>query len=183
MSEPTQLNWGHSNTGGPPRRGTAAPAIPRRFPGFFQTAILAALAAVVIYVGYFWIVRRVVVGPGQVLVLLKKNGGHTLPGNQIVIPRAPEEKDAAAYAQWEKTYGDCNGLLEQVYPEGTYFRFSPFDYEREIVDVSRGAVVPPDKVGIVVKKFGKDLDPGQVMADPSRDQRGPLPMILRPGRY
>jgi hypothetical protein len=150
----------------------------------FSTLILAALAALVLYLGYFWLIRRVVVGPGQVLVLLKKDGSRTLPNHQIVVPRAPDRAtDSAGYATWEKTYGDCNGIMEQVYPEGTYFKFSPFDYEREIVDVSRGAIVPPDKVGIVVKKFGASLDPGQVMADPARDQRGPLPMILRPGRY
>jgi len=65
----------------------------------------------------------------------------------------------------------------------TYFKFSPFDYEREVVDVAETASVPNDKVGIVIKKFGQKLDDGQILADPARDQRGPLPIILRPGRY
>src|SRR5436190_21905109 len=73
--------------------------------------------------------------------------------------------------------------MEEVYPAGTYFKFSPFDYEREVYDVSQSAAVPNDKVGVVIKKFGQKLDEGQVLADPSRDQRGPLPIILRPGRY
>src|SRR5581483_6263832 len=104
----------------------------------------------------------------------------SLPDNQIIIPRPPDPKDKAAYNQWEKKYGDCNGILEQVYPEGTYFAFSPWDFERYVIDIGN-ANIPTDKVGLVVKKFGQPLDPGQVLADPNRDQRGPLPTILQPG--
>jgi regulator of protease activity HflC (stomatin/prohibitin superfamily) len=147
------------------------------------------------YLLYFWEVRRVVVDQGHVLVLLKKNGSQSLKGDQIIIPKPPKA-DSKEYAAWEKEYGDCNGILEQVYPEGTYFAFSPFDYERYVIKLDRkkgesareyesgdGAIIPADKVGIVIKKFGKPLDPGQVLADPVRDQRGPLPTLLRPGRY
>jgi regulator of protease activity HflC (stomatin/prohibitin superfamily) len=151
------------------------------------------------YVLYFWEVRRVVVDQGHVLVVLKKNGSRSLKGDQIIIPHPPKE-GSPEYAAWQKEYGDCNGILEQVYPEGTYFAFSPFDYERYLIKLDRkrgehssddseaadggdGAIIPADKVGIVVKKFGKPLDPGQVLADPARDQRGPLPTLLRPGRY
>src|SRR5205807_6245899 len=98
--------------------------------------------------------------------------------------RPPDPKqDAAAYESWEKEYGNCNGILEQVYPEGTYFGFSPWDYERSVIAIDETAIVPNKKVGIVVKKFGKDLPPGQVLADPARDERGPLPIVLQPGRY
>src|SRR5206468_3588329 len=90
--------------------------------------------------------------------------------------------DAAAYADWEKQYGDCNGIFEQVYPTGVYFAFSPWDYERMVIDMA-GADVPSDKIGIVVKKFGSKLDPNQVLADPKRDQRGPLAGTLPPGKY
>jgi regulator of protease activity HflC (stomatin/prohibitin superfamily) len=38
-------------------------------------------------------------------------------------------------------------------------------------------------VGIIFKKFGQKLDSGQVLADPERDQRGPLPSVLQPARY
>ena len=47
----------------------------------------------------------------------------------------------AAREAWEKQYGDANGILEQVYLTGTYFGFSPFDYERQtfpIVEVAAG---------------------------------------------
>jgi regulator of protease activity HflC (stomatin/prohibitin superfamily) len=143
--------------------------------------IALALGASVIYLGYFWMIRRVVVPAGKVMVLLKKNGSQSLPGDQIIVPRPPDEKaDASGYEKWDAQYGDANGILEQVYPEGTYFGFSPFDYERYVVDAT---VVPNGKVGIVFKKFGDKLDPGQILADPDRNQRGALARVLQPARY
>lgn len=158
-----------------------ASGAPFRAPrGIVPTAIAAVLVAAFLYGGYFWFIRRIVVPPGNVLVLLKKNGSRSLQGDQVIVPKAPDAKDQAAYAEWEKVYGDCNGILEQVYPEGTYFGFSPFDYERGIY---KAVVIDSRKVGIVVKKFGQKLDDGQVLADPARDQCGPLPVVLRPARY
>jgi regulator of protease activity HflC (stomatin/prohibitin superfamily) len=160
-------------------------AISRSGGGFWKNAIIVFLAVVVIYLAYFWTVRREVVSPGEVLVLIKKNGSRSLPNDQIVIPRPSDlNHDSAAYKQWEKEYGDCNGILEQVYLPGTYFNFSPFDYERIIVKlVETNADIPQGKVGIVIRKFGKPLDPGQVLADESRGQRGPLAKTLTPGTY
>jgi regulator of protease activity HflC (stomatin/prohibitin superfamily) len=43
--------------------------------------------------------------------------------------------------------------------------------------------VPNKKVGVVIKKFGSNLPSGQVLADPARDERGPLAQLLYPGRY
>jgi regulator of protease activity HflC (stomatin/prohibitin superfamily) len=120
----------------------------------------------------------VVVGPDQVLVLLKKDGGRSMPGDQIVVPdpnHYPGGPDA-----WRREYGGANGILEGVYLTGTYFGFSPFDYERT---VERMLEVPPGKVGVVVRKFGAPLPEGQVLADPDKLQRGPLPGVLQPGKY
>ena len=157
-----------------------------------RPAIVGAAAAAVAYGVYFWEFRRIVVYPNQVMVLLRKNGTRTLGGDNIIIPRPPDPA-AADYAQrkreWDAAYGDCNGILEQVYPEGTYFAFSPFDYERTVISIEQSAIVPPGKVGVVIKRFGRPLDVDaaghnvQVLADPARDQRGPLAIVLRPGRY
>ncbi|MBI3328550.1 MAG: hypothetical protein HYZ81_17845 [Nitrospinae bacterium] len=141
------------------------------------------LVVAVLYGGYFWFVRRVAVGPDEVLVLLKKDGSRSTEGDQIVIPRPPDSKDAAAYAAWERVYGDVNGILEEVYPPGTYFKFSPWDYEREVINIKRTADVPIGKVGVVVKKSGHQLPPGQVLADEAKDQRGALGITLQPGRH
>jgi regulator of protease activity HflC (stomatin/prohibitin superfamily) len=162
------------------------PPLPRRngfgMGGFSWGRSIAAvvLALIVVYLAYFWLIRREVVHRGEVLVLMKKDGSRSLPGDQVIIPRPPDVKDKAAYAAWEKTYGDCNGILEQVYPEGTYFGFSPWDYHREVIKVGN-ATIPSDKVGLVVKKFGDPLPVGQVIADPSKNQRGPLAIVLQPG--
>jgi regulator of protease activity HflC (stomatin/prohibitin superfamily) len=158
---------------------------PRRWNLFDSATRLVGLvlAIGVLYGLYFWAVRRVAVGPRQVLVLLKKDGTRSLPADQIIIPRPPDRAtDAAGYDAWEKRYGDCNGILEQVYPTGVYFAFSPWDYERYVIDMG-ASDVPADKLGVVVKKFGTKLDPDQVLADPKRDQRGPLPGTLPPGKY
>jgi regulator of protease activity HflC (stomatin/prohibitin superfamily) len=139
------------------------------------------LAIGVAYGLYVWTVKRVEVGPGKVLVLLRKNGSKSLPGDQLVVPAPPPTGDPR-YAEWEKIYGDCNGVLEQVYPTGVYFNFSPWDYERDVVDIGN-ADVPADKLAVVIRKFGSSLPAGQVLADPTADQRGPLPGILQPGKY
>src|SRR5579872_1782321 len=122
----------------------------------FRNLVGVILIFVIGYGLYFWEVRRVVVNPNEVLILLKKNGSRSLPGDNIIIPRPPDAKDpqyAAKYQAWEDQYGDCNGILEQVYPEGTYFGFSPIDYEREVVSIETTAIIPAGKVGIVIKKF------------------------------
>lgn len=162
-------------------------------PGWGKRLGILALVLVVGYFLYYWEVRRVVVPQHHVMVLIKKNGTRSLPGDSIIIPRPPDAKDPdynAKLAKWKQQYEDCNGILEQIFPEGTYFDFSPFDYERELVDIDNTAIVPTTKVGIVIKKFGQklDIDPvtgmsKQVLADPARDQRGPLPIVLQPGRY
>src|ERR1700722_10092486 len=189
MSEPHFVTGMHD----PPRnarpggKNRPAPGWQPPHMGPFLTLLALLLIAAGTYGFYFWTIRRVVVGPGQVLVLLKKNGSRSLPGDQVIVPRAPDQdKDPAAYAEWDKQYGDCNGILERVYPEGTYFGFSPFDYEREVIsveDVASSGIVPNGKVGIVIRKFGTPLPPGHVLADPDSDERGPLPIVLQPGRY
>jgi regulator of protease activity HflC (stomatin/prohibitin superfamily) len=181
-------NFPNEPVGRPPwNRKPGKPTASR--PYWIRKILSVVLILVVGYALYFWEVRRVVVPPNSVLVLLKKNGSRSLNGDNVIIPRPPDPGDVAAYKQWDDQYGDCNGILEQVYPEGTYFGFSPFDYERDVIDIEQSAIVPAGKVGIVIKKFGQKLDVDkngrvtQILADPARDQRGPLPIILRPGRY
>lgn len=164
-----------SRKGEPPGRHlSAAGLIPR--------LVAALLIAAVLYGAYVWFIKRQVVGPDEVLVLLKKNGTRGLPDGQIIIPREPEH-GTKEWEPWNAAYGNCNGIKEEVYTSGTYFGFSPFDYERMIIKIKETADVPPGKVGILVKKFGKPLPAGQVLADESLDQRGPLPRWLEPGRH
>lgn len=152
---------------------------PRRKPSLIGTLVSLVVAFVAGYLVYLWFFVRISVGPDEVLILLKKDGDTSLPDTQYVIPAAPD-KNSPQYAAWEKQYGDCNGIMERPMKSGTYFAFSPFDYEREIVKVE---VIPSDKIGLVIRKFGNSLPPGQVLADASLNQAGPLPVILQPGSY
>jgi regulator of protease activity HflC (stomatin/prohibitin superfamily) len=165
---------GRGGRGAPP--GTTFDWTRFRPPGW-GLLLQLALALLVIYGAYFWFVRRVVVDPDKVLVLMKKDGGHSLPGDQVVVPD-PKTYPGGQEA-WDKAYGDANGIQESVYLTGTYF-FSPFDYERTVEPI---AEVHPGKVGVVIRLFGDALPEGQVLADPGKLQRGPLPIILQPGKY
>jgi hypothetical protein len=76
----------------------------RRFPSFSfgPPVALFVLAALIVYAGYFWFVRRVVVDANKVLVVMKKFGTESLPGDQVIIPRAPDQKtDPSGYSEWE----------------------------------------------------------------------------------
>jgi regulator of protease activity HflC (stomatin/prohibitin superfamily) len=159
-----------------PRRPPPPPTINLGMWGSLGLLLVLLLAGALIYV---WFFVRIVVGGGEVLVLLKKNGAHSLPGDQVVVPAPPDkEADPQAHARWREQFEDVNGILEQVYKPGTYFKFDPIRYEREVVKVVE---VPGNKVGIVIRKFGEKLPPGQVLAQ--QGQRGPLPLLLQPGRY
>lgn len=166
-----------SESGGPdtPRRTGGGGAF-----GFAPVIALVLVGAVVAYLAYFWFVRRVVIDSGEVLVVLKKYGDRALDGDQVVIPRAPDQKaDPTGYLEWNKRYDDVNGIMEQVWLPGVYFGFSPFDYERYTFKIKE---ITPGKVGIVVRLFGEPLKPGQVLAD-APHQRGPMPIVLQPGKY
>ena len=76
---------GHDVPPPPPHRGGTPPPLPHRSP--LQLLLTLALGLAVIYGGYFWLIRRVVVPAGKVLVLLKKDGMRSLDGDQIIIPR------------------------------------------------------------------------------------------------
>src|SRR4051794_3731527 len=91
------------------------PPPPFNRPGMLRAIVSIVLGVAVIYGAYFWFIRRIVVRPTEVLVLLKKNGTRSLPADQIIIPRAPDRaKDAAAYDAWAKQFADCNGIMEET---------------------------------------------------------------------
>jgi regulator of protease activity HflC (stomatin/prohibitin superfamily) len=163
----------------PPRPG-GRPALTAGMPSFTVTVVGLALLLGVAYLVYLWFFVRIVVGPDEVLVLIRKDGSRSLPGREYVIPSPPDTSDTAAYAAWEKQYGDCNGILEEPLKPGTYFGYSPLDYEREIVKVR---VIQAPQIGLVIRKFGEPLRPGQILADLDRPQAGPLPVVLPPGSY
>ena len=104
-------------------------------------SLAAALLALVLslWVWYGWRIEPV---NGQIAILLKKTG-KDLPPEAILAP-GPEYK----------------GIQEEVLPEGRYFR-NPWTWEWRY---AKTVDIPAGKFGVLVRKFGKDLPEGEILA-------------------
>ncbi len=118
--------------------------------------VLAALALPT-WIWYGW---RIEPENGQIAVLMKKTG-KDLPPEAIVAP-GPEYK----------------GVQAEVLPEGRYFR-NPWTWEWKYF---RAMDIPAGKFGVLVRKFGKDLPAGEIIA---RDDsyKGIVRDVLGTGRH
>lgn len=160
----------------PPRRnvpGGDFPMPPRLPP--LALALLGVAALVVLGVCYWWFVQRVEVGPGQVLVLVKKTGA-SLPGEagtQVLL--YPELLKELGEAPDSRRY---KGILYEVLPEGRYF-LDPFYYERRIVPA---LFIEQNEVAVLIRKYGEPLADGKIVAT-EPDERGPLAQVLQQGRH
>jgi hypothetical protein len=105
-----------------------------------------------------WGFCRFYVGPGEVAVVVAKNGT-ALPPGQILAKQGQR------------------GVQEEVLSEGRHF-LNPIAYDHEIFPAT---LVPPGKVGIVTSKGGSDLPPGEFLANSG--QKGIWRQALGPGRY
>jgi regulator of protease activity HflC (stomatin/prohibitin superfamily) len=147
---------------------------------------LAALPVLAVLIfAYVWFVQRYEVPAGKVLVLVHKTGeplpsttdeGQPLPDSvqhQMVLYPAllealGEPPDSTRY----------KGIVYEVLAEGRYFR-DPFFWRREPFPA---VVIGQDEVGIKIRRYGKPLPPGKIVAT-EPDERGPLAEPLMPGRY
>ena len=119
-------------------------------------AVCVALCALPLWVWYGW---RIEPANGQIAVLIKKTG-RDLPPDAILAP-GPEYK----------------GVQEDVLPEGRYFR-NPWTWEWRYADM---VDIPAGRFGVLVRKFGKDLPEGEILA---RDgTRGILRDVLGTGKH
>ena len=127
--------------------------------GMKNTASLAVavFAALVLWIWYGW---RIEPDNGQIAVLVKKTG-KDLPPEEILAP-GPEYK----------------GVQAEVLPEGRYFR-NPWTWERRYF---KAMDVPAGKFGVLVRKFGRDLPAGEIIA---RDEtyKGIVRDVLGTGRH
>ncbi|TWT44547.1 SPFH domain / Band 7 family protein [Phycisphaerae bacterium RAS1] len=136
---------------------------------------VVTLALAVLASGYVWFVQRVEVEAGQLLVLVRKVGS-PLPaaaeGQVLLYPELlkslGEPADSTAY----------QGIVFEPRTEGRYF-YDPFFWRRMVVPAQ---IVSQDEVGVLVRKYGKPLPPGRLVAV-NEDERGPLPDVLKPARY
>lgn len=121
--------------------------------------VIATLLLVILGLKFFsmCLVR---VDNGECAVLIKKTG-KDLPPGEIAAP--------------DETY---KGIQEQVLTEGWHL-LNPYTWDYVIV---KQVDVPRDKVGIVVRLFGKQpADPKRVIARPG--EKGVQAEVLKTGRY
>ncbi len=119
--------------------------------------VLAALIGLPIF---FWYGCRIEPRNGQIAVLIKKTG-RDLPGNEI-IASSPESK----------------GIQLEVLGEGRYFR-NPYTWEWEYFRITD---IPAGKFGVLVRKFGKDLPEGSILA-PGPEYKGIVSEVLGTGKH
>lgn len=93
-------------------------------------------------------------------VLSRKTGEDLENGEEI----APDEKH--------------KGLQLKVLPEGRYF-YNPYVWNWEVYPMIE---IPRDKMGVVIRLHGDDLDYGDFLAKDESD-KGIVEEVLRPGRY
>jgi regulator of protease activity HflC (stomatin/prohibitin superfamily) len=108
--------------------------------------------------GVFVISGLIVVENRKAAVLIRKTGDD-LPSDGILA--SPDHK----------------GIQADLLPEGWYWR-NPYVWDHVLVDQVE---IPPGKVGVQVRTFGKSLPEDAVIAEDG--QRGIIRDVLRPGRY
>lgn len=144
-------------------------------PRFIGWVLLLPILAVGVF-AYIWFVQRVEVGPDQLLVLVSKMGDELPSGadQQVVLYPALLTKlgkpaDSVPY----------KGVVYKPMPPGRYF-YDPFIWDREIIPVTQ---VKQDEVGVLIRKYGDPLEPGETVSPADSGKRGPVAGVLKPGRY
>ena len=123
--------------------------------------LLPFIAAVLLAVSLFiWYGCRIEPGNGEIAVLIRKTGKN-LPSDAILAPSA-----------------EYKGVQLEVLGEGRYF-YNPYTWDWKIVPVTD---IPAGKFGVLVRKFGKDLPEGTIIA-PGPDFKGIVREVLGTGKH
>ena len=125
--------------------------------GFIAIAVVVVAA-----LGFVWFVCRIDVPKGHFVCVLKKTGESMT--NEMVL--APDE--------------NTKGPQTQTLGEGRHFRNPFFWWWTESI---RATVVEEKRVGVRIRKTGKPLAEGAVIARADVDEKGILRDPLAPGRY
>ncbi|MHC4713449.1 MAG: SPFH domain-containing protein [Planctomycetota bacterium] len=140
---------------GPGGRDRYTPAV-----GLLLALPLLFVALVFAGAVWVWFGWRIPVGKGQFVPLLRKTGGDIT--NEMILV-GPEFK----------------GPQFEILKEGRHFK-NPYNWWWPgPIDAT---IIPTGKVGIVVRKYGKPLAEGQVVAE-ADDEKGILKATLLPGRH
>ncbi|MGC9327638.1 MAG: SPFH domain-containing protein, partial [Candidatus Hinthialibacter sp.] len=124
------------------------------------SVIIAAVVLAVVLGAILYYSLMVNVGPNQAAIVMQYRGA-----------APPEENGFIAVEPGQM------GIQLQVLREGLHF-INPIFTRVEIVDVVK---IPENNVGYVVRKFGRDLPAGQVIA--GEGEKGILDVALKPGFY
>ena len=114
---------------------------------------------IVLFLGWIWFFCRIEPSSGEIAILIRKTG-QDLPSGQIIATTAKQK-----------------GIQLDVLPEGRYFR-NPYTWDWKIEKITD---IPAGKLGVMMRQFGKDLSPGQIIA--GDQEKGILSEILTPGKY
>jgi len=126
-----------------------------------SNALLVALPVAAVVLGsWIWWGWRIEPENGQIAVLMKKTG-ENLPPEAILAP-GPQYK----------------GIQPDVLPEGRYFR-NPWTWEWQYF---KAMDIPAGKFGVLVRKFGKDLPSGEIIAK-DKTYKGIVREVLGTGRH
>jgi regulator of protease activity HflC (stomatin/prohibitin superfamily) len=119
--------------------------------------LLPVILLIPLWVWFFW---RIEPANGEIAILLKKTGKN-LPTDQI-LAESPEFK----------------GIQPNVLPEGRFF-YNPYTWSWSIVPATD---IPAGKFGVLVRKFGKDLPGGKIIA-PDESYKGIVREVLGTGKH
>ncbi len=147
------------NRGGTSRRGQnmkSTPHIPSVAP-LIPFIVIGLIVLGSIWWWYFW---RIEPGNGEIAVLTKKTGKN-LPTEQII----------AASDEYK-------GVQLAVLPEGRFFK-NPYAYSWDVIKMTD---VPAGKFGVLVRKYGKDLPGGSIIA-PDETYKGIVSDVLGTGKH
>jgi regulator of protease activity HflC (stomatin/prohibitin superfamily) len=119
--------------------------------------LLLILAAAGLFV---WFRCRIEPPNGRIAVLIRKTG-ENLPSGEIIATRP-----------------GVKGIQLEVLGEGRYFR-NPYFWDWKVVDITD---IPAGKFGVLVRKFGKDLPDGEIIA-PDENYKGIVREVLGTGKH
>src|SRR5262245_39822962 len=134
-----------------------------RMPRVLDCATLAIIA-VLLYAGWVWLVERVEVPPGKVLVRVHY-WGHNLPEGELLAP--------------DESY---KGVMLDVWMPGRYF-LNPFIWGYELHDLVE---VKPDECLVLTRNYGKEIPKDRLASGDflaGEGERGIVREVLLPGSH
>lgn len=123
-------------------------------------AVVAAFAVFLVTSLWVWYGWRIEPENGEMAVLMRKTG-KDLPPEEIIAPS-----------------DEYKGIRLEVLPEGRYFR-NPYSWDWKII---KATDIPAGKFGVLVRRFGKDLPDGEIIAS-GADSKGIVREVLGTGKH